>query len=373
MKKRWIGLLALAMVAVAALGYTGFAYAQAEEAEWNDFISGTYVPANFAADEDDGDRPNEGVLREYVTAAIAEELGLTAEELEAKKEAGEKLVDIAAEAGIAEEDLRDVMQAAFETAVANALADGAITEEQAERILEHGGKKGPGGHPGNGGPGGKPGGERLEIFMDVNETVLGLTQDEIKERIQAGETFAEIIESEGFTQESYKEAIKAEMIARVDQALAAGEIDQEQADQLIERIENAEGFPGERPNKGNGPGERPNMDLFEGAVEDVLGLTKEEIRTQIEAGDTFEDILDAQGFDTDSFEAAMKTELTDRVNEALAADEITQEQADALLERIENADHLPRPGGHKSPGGKPGNKGPGNGHGPKNSPGNENG
>ncbi len=59
-----------------------------------------------------------------------------------------------------QDHLEDPMQAAFETAVAQAVTGGVITQDQADTVLEEGWQMGAqGGGPPGGGPGNGPGGQ----------------------------------------------------------------------------------------------------------------------------------------------------------------------------------------------------------------------
>lgn len=90
-------------------------------------------------------------------ALLAEALGLTVEELEAALADGQSLSDLIAAQGLTTDTLQANLQAAYEAAVARAVADGVITQAQADEILSaevgfglFGGHGGPGGHGGRG-------------------------------------------------------------------------------------------------------------------------------------------------------------------------------------------------------------------------------
>ncbi|MFQ5420214.1 MAG: hypothetical protein ACE5EY_07615 [Anaerolineae bacterium] len=110
---------------------------------------------------------------EEATAATAAALGISVEELQAAHEDGARLPELADELGVDMADVRDAVQTAREDAINQAVADGLITQEQADQALSHPGNgfgghgrrdgHGPGGcdgqgHPGQGRPGqGRPG------------------------------------------------------------------------------------------------------------------------------------------------------------------------------------------------------------------------
>ena len=115
-KKRWmvvtVGVLALAMLT------TGVAAAQDEQP------TGPKGPG-----------PLGGVLHPYMVEAFAEALGFEPEALQARLEAGETLRSIAEGQGLDIEGFRELRQQARAEALEAAVADGVITQEQADRML----------------------------------------------------------------------------------------------------------------------------------------------------------------------------------------------------------------------------------------------
>jgi hypothetical protein len=102
-------------------------------------------------------------LKDYIDpqTMTAEALGMTVEELQAAREAGKSMADLLEEQGLTAAQFQEAMTAARQAAVEKAVADGVITQEQADQILANGaghgffpGFGGKGGHGGRGGPGG---------------------------------------------------------------------------------------------------------------------------------------------------------------------------------------------------------------------------
>ena len=96
-------------------------------------------------------------LREYIDreAILAQVLGMTADELEAAHEEGVNIRDLLEEHGLDREAIQDAMQAAHEEAIAQAVADGVITQAQADALENGEGFGGRGGFPGRGGRDGR--------------------------------------------------------------------------------------------------------------------------------------------------------------------------------------------------------------------------
>ena len=88
-------------------------------------------------------------------SALAEALGITVAELEAAKAEGQSIRDLAEENGVDRATLTAVKLAAKQDALAQAVADGIITQDEADQMLERlenrGSGKGFGGRRGGNG------------------------------------------------------------------------------------------------------------------------------------------------------------------------------------------------------------------------------
>ncbi len=84
--------------------------------------------------------------------------------------------------------------------------------------------------------------------------------------------------------------------ARIDAAVASGELTQEQGDALKQRVE-AEGVPLFGGPLLHGPGHGVGLQHFGGldAAAEYLGLTEDELRADIESGKTLAEVATAQG------------------------------------------------------------------------------
>lgn len=181
MKKLWI-IGIFAALALVVFGVATYAYAQAQETD----TPGDEIPAgcgmfgagsqagfgrrmgrgmmgNGSFDQEftgcpfgDGDEDGYGPLHDGMFAAFAQAFGLTPEELETRRQAGDTLWDIAQEQGLTAEQFQELMTTARTNAINQAVADGLITQDQADFMLERmgtmmGNGVGPGFGQGNGG------------------------------------------------------------------------------------------------------------------------------------------------------------------------------------------------------------------------------
>jgi hypothetical protein len=130
-------------------------------------------------------------------------------------------------------------------------------------------------------------------------------------------------------------AIKSALEKRVDAAVAAGRITKAQGDELKQRIES-----GDFPLFGFGDRHGPGMfghDLFRGlaAAAAYLGLSEDELHTQLENGKTLADIAKAQNKSVDGLVQALVADAKKHLDEEVAEGDLTKAQANQMLMRLE--------------------------------------
>jgi hypothetical protein len=130
-------------------------------------------------------------------------------------------------------------------------------------------------------------------------------------------------------------ALKQALKNRVDEAVKAGRLTEEQGTELKERID-SEAFPLLGPGlRGghHGPGGR----LFHhglDAAADYLGLTEAQLRQQLEDGATLADAATKAGKSVDGLVDALVADAEKRLNEAQQAGRITAAQKEEMLENL---------------------------------------
>jgi len=131
--KKTLLFVAVLGVAVLALGAVGIAYAHGPNPGTPD---GTF-PYGYGHGMMGGYAMygEEGPMHEAMVAAVADALGLTPEEIEARHDAGETLWDIAAAQGLSDEEIQDLMLSTHDIALEQAVAEGLLTAEQAEWMV----------------------------------------------------------------------------------------------------------------------------------------------------------------------------------------------------------------------------------------------
>lgn len=235
---RKVTVLAVSAVAAAVIAVPAIAGAQED------------APADTTTEEitEPGFRRGGGAKFE----TIAEVIGITADELREQLVAGATIAEIAEANGTSIDDVADAIVAQMETHLADHVADGDLTQEQADARLAdsddriddllngtlplgggRGGARGPGGH---GGPGGMDGfgqrGPGMPFGADL-EALLGIDGTELMEQLQAGSTVAEIAEANGVSTDELIETMVTAITDHLADAVADGYLTQEQADERL--------------------------------------------------------------------------------------------------------------------------------------------
>lgn len=167
-----------------------------------------------------------GIDKEEVRTRLADTLGLTLEQFDAAIAEGETLASLAQAKGVSFEDLRDVMGELHDEALAKAVQDGTITQEQADQIVEGRAVK----------RAVSDAIDRDELHAKLAEA-LGLTVKEFEPAISSGEKLSTLAEGADVTLEELRDIMQGFRTDALAQAVAEGKITQEQADQMLERTE----------------------------------------------------------------------------------------------------------------------------------------
>jgi hypothetical protein len=153
------------------------------------------------------------------------------------------LADAAKRLDVKPSELREALSEAESAQLDADVKAGKLTQEQADAIKDRrerfGTVLGPGLHF-KGGPHlelklGHPGGGPIEL-LDTAAKALGISRDELVERLQDDETFEEIAKAEGKSVDDVREAVESELKKRFDKAVADGDLTREQADDMLSRM-----------------------------------------------------------------------------------------------------------------------------------------
>ncbi len=141
--------------------------------------------------------------------------------------------------------------AGIKSALSGLVTDGTLTQDQADKVATTLDEKLP---EGRGGRGGMPG-ENLAAAAKA----LGLTETELRAELKDGKSLAAIAKAEGVSTDTLVKALVAAAEAKLDAAVKADKITQEQADKrketLTERI--TESINNVRPERRAGDAGKP--------------------------------------------------------------------------------------------------------------------
>jgi len=217
--------------------------------------------------------------------------------------------------GISVDDLQAAYETARDAAIDQAVAQGLLTQEQADTMKVWRSF------------GGRRGGDVFHFGRAPKEVAGG----DIDEN-------ALLADALGITVEKLQAARKAANQAAIEQAIAEGLITQEQADAMQAR---------------------KNLTSYldrDTLLAKALGMTAEELQTAYDEGKTLTDLLNDTGLDAAAVRENLQTARTEAIAQAVADGVITQEQADEM----EDGRGFGLMPGNRMPGDRmPGNRHPG--------------
>jgi uncharacterized protein YidB (DUF937 family) len=253
------------------------------------------------------DRP-ETPIRDILTSLVAEKLGLTADQLQQRIKDGETLPEIARSKGFDLTAFEAMMKDTRQKALTQAVTDGVITQDQADRLAE--------------GFAEKDGLQKTRL--DALAEGLGMSAADLQQRIYNGDRLVDIAAEKGLDTEALKALVQSVREKMVDQAVADGKITQERADRLKKRIENAPA-------------------LREAGLESLasdLGMTSDELTQSLRGGQKLRDIAADKGVSVESFKEMLKNAADNAVDAAVTRGILTQVQADKIKEKIDSGANL---------------------------------
>lgn len=145
-----------------------------------------------------------------------------------------------------------------------------------------------------------------------------------------------VAEQLGIASDELEAAVQAAALDAVDDAEANGNITAEQADKARGRIESGQGprgFLERRHDRREHRRDFVRKAILESAA-DAIGITFDELRAELQSGDSIADVAGEQGVTLDAVKAAITAGPEAKLDEAVANGRITQERADKALARL---------------------------------------
>lgn len=175
----------------------------------------------------------------------------------------------------------------------------------------------------------------------VAAKALGMSEAELVTELQAGKSIADVAKDKNVDIDTVINALYADLKAHIDSEVAAGKHTQAEADAKlaeaktrITEMVNKAGVPMHKggPGKGGHGGREHGAPRF--ASENLaksLGLTLEELNTQLKSGKTLAQIAEAQNVSTSALKDALTSDFKAHLDEEVKSGKHTQTEADAKL------------------------------------------
>lgn len=201
------------------------------------------------------------------------------------------------------------------------------------------GRGGKGDHHGRGGHHGIWG------ASDELATVLGLSSEDLWGQLAEGKSLGEIADAQGVSRDTVTDTLTKGLADHLADEVAEGDLTQSEADSRLAEAKDAvatmidkgwgdwaggwgKGGHGGMGGWGHGGGMGHGADLQ--GLADSLGIDLDQLRTDVMGGKTVAEAAAAQGVSAEDLKAALKTEATEHIDEALADGKIDQAKADEL-------------------------------------------
>ena len=146
----------------------------------------------------------------------------------------------------------------------------------------------------------------------------------------------------GITGDQLRTAFKAELNSRIDAAVAAGKLTPEQGAKLKERLADAKGLGlrirGRLAHHQQAFVHRLRVRTHRlGPAAGYLGITPQELRTELRSGKSLAEIATAHGKTVDGLVDAITAKAKERLDKAVANGRLTRQRADEILARLTDA------------------------------------
>jgi hypothetical protein len=165
---------------------------------------------------------------------------------------------------------------------------------------------------------------------------LGLTESELRAQLEAGKSLAQIASAQGKSVAGLEDVIVSDAKTHLDEAVTNGKLTAAQEETMLAELKshvddmvNATGGP-------RGPGVRIGIGpAFGDAAATYLGLTQDELRTQLEGGKTLAQVATTQGKSVAGLKAAILAGAKQDLDQAVAAGKLTAAQEQEMLSKLQ--------------------------------------
>ncbi|KRF27674.1 hypothetical protein [Paenibacillus sp. Soil787] len=274
---------------------------------------------------DHGGFKGANVVKETATILGVEE-SVVQDALKADK----TLAAFAEEKGLAKADFLQKLVAAETATITADVTAGKITQAQADKILSGLTDQLTKRIEANGFKGGFPGGDRGGMgrghggnLVEQTATILSVEQSVVQDALKAGKTLSAFAVEKGLTEADYVAKLVASETTAINAEVTAGKLTQAQADQMLSGLSDrlTKQVQSTRPEGGRdgrggghgGPGGPGGLFANPEVLTQILGITQDELRTELEAGKSILDVATAKGISEDDLVNKIKDGMTDSI------------------------------------------------------------
>jgi hypothetical protein len=186
-------------------------------------------------------------------------------------------------------------------------------------------------------------------LLSIAAEKLGMTTDDLIAELQAGKSIADVAQEKNVSVDTIVEAVVTSRSDRMSQMVTSGQMTQEQADAMLAQMKthlteqiNTQGMPQGRGGFFGGPGGghegmggmmggRGDGNPLMVVAADKLGVTPQELFTELQAGKSIADVAKEKNVALDTIVEAALAPRTDRLNKLVADGQLTQAEVDNRL------------------------------------------
>jgi polyhydroxyalkanoate synthesis regulator phasin len=260
---------------------------------------------------------------------------IAATQLGSPQQTSQAIVDDAAkQLGIPSAKLSDALKKALENQVDAAVKDGRLTKDEGDALkkrIESGDSPllfAPlGGRPDFG-----PGhfGHAMGIELDAAATYLGMTESDLRTQLESGKSLAQIAKDKGKSVDGLVQALYDAAKKQLDDLVSAGKLTKDEETNILSDLkQRLTDHVNDTHPVGPGFGHFGFADLDAAAT--YLGLTADELRTQLQSGKSLAQIAKDKGKSVDGLVQALYDAAKTKLDQAVKDGKISKDDETKVL------------------------------------------
>lgn len=155
--------------------------------------------------------------------------------------------------------------------------------------------------------------------------IIGIDQEALKTQLKSGKSIAEIAAGKGITEAALTERLMASRITKLEEGVQAGKLTRERADTIKAKLQShisykvkqkgLDAYEGDHAYHKKQAGYLPHLGPEK--LSSMLGISKEQLMTELKAGKSLAEIAQEKGIGKDELIRKIKDELTPALEKAI--------------------------------------------------------